>query len=283
DDFVWLENPSAGYALQTPLLGPFVVSGVDSRYKYRIRDLFSKEEIPVVHSNIRKICGEHSLEEMKLIRGMDCRSWPVEKVIDHKRERNTPYFLAVFLDGTEKWLSIDRVIGSIPLEHYLIEHNEALNDVIQFGVKHPRKKKPGRKKKKDDKWRLCIDYRQLNECIVDVAYPLPRISDLLTHLTGQYYFAALDLVHGYHQLPLHPDTRHITAFTTPLGLFEWTVLPFGLKSAPGIFQRTIQHLFSDLLYHGVLVYLDDIIVYGSTAEEFIERLTEVLKRICSFG
>ncbi|GKT30726.1 hypothetical protein ADUPG1_005613, partial [Aduncisulcus paluster] len=47
DDFVWLENPSAGYALQTPLLGPFVVSGVDSRYKYRIRDLFSKEEIPV--------------------------------------------------------------------------------------------------------------------------------------------------------------------------------------------------------------------------------------------
>ncbi|GKT15337.1 Transposon Ty3-I Gag-Pol polyprotein, partial [Aduncisulcus paluster] len=79
--------------------------------------------------------------------------------------------------------------------------------------------------------------------------------------------------------PLHPDTRHITAFTTPLGLFEWTVLPFGLKSAPGIFQRTIQHLFSDLLYHGVLVYLDDIIVYGSTAEEFIERLTEVLKRI----
>ncbi|GKT30536.1 hypothetical protein ADUPG1_005535, partial [Aduncisulcus paluster] len=48
--------------------------------------------------------------------------------------------------------------------------------------------------KKDDKWRLCIDYRQLNECIVDVAYPLPRISDLLTHLTGQYYFAALDLV-----------------------------------------------------------------------------------------
>ncbi|GKT31441.1 hypothetical protein ADUPG1_005885, partial [Aduncisulcus paluster] len=79
--------------------------------------------------------------------------------------------------------------------------------------------------KKDDSWRLCIDYREVNKRIQDVAFPLPRIDDFLGHLTGKKFFAALDLVHGYHQLHLAPETKHITAFTTPLGLFEWNVLP----------------------------------------------------------
>ncbi|GKT37815.1 uncharacterized protein LOC109101758, partial [Aduncisulcus paluster] len=137
--------------------------------------------------------------------------------------------------------------------------------------------------KKDDSWRLCIDYREVNKRIHDVAFPLPRIDDFLGHLTGKKFFAALDLVHGYHQLPLAPETKHITAFTTPLGLFEWNVLPFGLKTAPAIFQKTLQHVFSDIMFHGVLVYLDDIIVYADDAPTFISRLSEGFNRLEEFG
>ncbi|GKT29052.1 hypothetical protein ADUPG1_001020, partial [Aduncisulcus paluster] len=100
---------------------------------------------------------------------------------------------------------------------------------------------------------------------------------------GQKYFAALDLIHGYHQLPLAPQCRRFTAFTTPLGLYEWTVLPFGLKSAPAIFQKTLQTLFSELLFHGVLVYLDDIIVYAKDKDQFLARLREVFNRLNAFG
>ncbi|GKT33668.1 hypothetical protein ADUPG1_002584, partial [Aduncisulcus paluster] len=103
--------------------------------------------------------------------------------------------------------------------------------------------------KKNNQYRLCVDFRKLNEEIIPIRYPLPRIDDLLSHLVGAEYFTTLDLQHGYHQIPVSEDCRKYTAFTTPLGLYEYNVLPFGITTAPAFFQKVISEVFADLIYH----------------------------------
>ena len=83
-------------------------------------------------------------------------------------------------------------------------------------------------KKKDRSWRFCIDYWQLNEATVKDAYPLQRIDEALDQLAGAKWFHILDLVSGYWQVAMNPDSREMTAFCMHLGLYEWLIMPFGL-------------------------------------------------------
>ena len=87
-------------------------------------------------------------------------------------------------------------------------------------------------RKKDNNWRLCVDYRQLNAVTRKDAYPLPRIDDSLDALAGSVYFSTLDLLSGYWQVPMDEDAQEKSAFVTRGGLWKWKVLPFGLTSAP---------------------------------------------------
>ena len=90
-------------------------------------------------------------------------------------------------------------------------------------------------KKKDGTMRVVIDYRGLNANTVVDRYPIPRIDDLLDKLSGARVFSAIDLRSGYHQMAMKDGHQHFTAFVTPLGLFEYTVLPMGLINAPSSF------------------------------------------------
>ncbi|GKT33307.1 Retrovirus-related Pol polyprotein from transposon 17.6, partial [Aduncisulcus paluster] len=133
--------------------------------------------------------------------------------------------------------------------------------------------------KKGTKGRMCIDYRRVNRIIKHDRFPLPRISDVFEALQGACLFAVLDLKNGYHQMPVDDSSKEITAFTTRDGLFQFNRVPFGLKTAPAYFQRVMNRNFNDLLYNACLIYLDDIIVFGRTLEEFKGNLEKVLRRL----
>ena len=92
-------------------------------------------------------------------------------------------------------------------------------------------------RKRDGSHRFCIDYRGLNAVTKGDSFPLPRIDDLLDDLGSARYFSTLDLASGFWQIPVHEKSQEKTAFSTPFGLFEFRMMPFGLKNAPSVFQR----------------------------------------------
>ncbi len=96
-------------------------------------------------------------------------------------------------------------------------------------------------------------------------------------------FSSLDLLSGYWQLPMAPESREVTAFSTPNGHFEWTRMPFGLKGAPLTFQRTLNNIFGGVLGNSIYIYLDDIIIASKDTTSHIETLNSVLKRLQEAG
>src|SRR2546430_6870432 len=111
------------------------------------------------------------------------------------------------------------------------------------------------------------------------AHPLPRIDDLLEQFRTARYFSSMDLASGYWQVEMNEQDREKTAFTCHLGLYEFDVMPFGLKNAPATFQRLMNHVLQEYLYKFAVVYIDDILIYSKTFEEHMEHLEKIFEKL----
>jgi hypothetical protein len=130
--------------------------------------------------------------------------------------------------------------------------------------------------KKDGSMRLCINYRSLNEVTIMNKYPLPRIEDLFDQMRGAKAFSKIDLRSGYHQLKIRVEDIPKTAFTSRYGLYEFTMMSFGLTNAPAYFMYLMNKVFMEYLDKFVVVFINDILVFSRSEEEHEEHLRLVL-------
>lgn len=138
-------------------------------------------------------------------------------------------------------------------------------------------------RKKNGKIRMCVDFRTLNRRTVPDQYTVPRIEDALACLSGSKWFSVLDLRSGYYQVPMADSDKEKTAFICPAGFFQFERMPQGVTGAPATFQRIMEQTVGDMNLLEVLVYLDDLIVFGATLEEHETRLLKVLDRLRDEG
>jgi len=127
--------------------------------------------------------------------------------------------------------------------------------------------------------RLCVDYWALNRITIPNRYPLPLMQELQDRVQGARWFTKLDLKNGFNLIRIREDNEWKTAFRTRYGLYEFQVIPFGLTNAPSTFQDMMNHVFSDMIDLGLLVYRDDFLIYAKTEEEHDRQVKEVLRRL----
>lgn len=135
--------------------------------------------------------------------------------------------------------------------------------------------------KKNGDLRVCTDFRWLNKRTLKDAHPLPHQADCLAALGGNSLFSTMDLTSGFYNMPLHEDDKKYSAFTTPMGLYEYNRLPQGLCNSPGSFMRMMTSIFGDQNYLRLLCYLDDLLVFAPDEETALGRLEMVFNRLRS--
>ena len=114
--------------------------------------------------------------------------------------------------------------------------------------------------KKGNKWRVCVDYTDLNVACPKDCFPLPRIDQIVDASAGHGMLSFLDTFSGYHQIPMHSPDAKKTFFITPHGLYCYNAMPFGLKNVRATYQRSVTKMFRPLLGSTMEVYIDDMLV-----------------------
>jgi hypothetical protein len=162
----------------------------------------------------------------------------------------------------------------------LAELKKHIKELLEKGFIHPSSSPLGAPvifiPKKDGTQRLCVDYCALNEVTMKNKYSLPSIDDLFDQFHGACVFSKIDLRSGYHQLKIQECDIPKTAFVSRYGLYEYTVILFGLTNAPAYFMYLMNKVFMEYLNKFVVVFIDDILIYSRSEEEHEEHLCLVL-------
>jgi hypothetical protein len=165
----------------------------------------------------------------------------------------------------------------------LAKLKEHIKELLEKGFIHPSSSPWGALvifvPKKDGTQKLCVDYCALNEVTVKNKYPLPRIDDLFDQLYGACVFSKIDLRSGYHQLKVWECDITKTTFVLRYGMYEYTVMSFGLTNAPAYFMYLMNKVFMEYLDKFVMVFVDDILVYSRSEEEHEDHLCLVLQKL----
>jgi len=136
--------------------------------------------------------------------------------------------------------------------------------------------------KQDGSMRVCVDFRRLNEVTPMDAYPMPHVDELIDKLGSARYVTTLDLSRGYWQVPVAEESRPLTAFVTPYGLYQFRVMPFGLNGAPATFQRLMDEVLRGLEGFSA-AYIDDVVIFSTTWEDHLKAVRSVLGRLRQAG
>ena len=199
--------------------------------------------------------------------------------------------LGVFDEIAHKIATVDEVpvqerLRRTPLK-FAGEEEAALQKMLDGGIIKPSTSAwasaPVLVRKKDGSVRYAIDYRKLNAKTVKDAYPLPLIAECIDALQGSEWFHALDLASGYWQILLDPNDAHKTLFITKYGLFEYTRMPFGLCNAPATFQRVMHLVLRGMVWKQILVYLDDVVILGTSFGNAMDNLKMTLHRFRQYN
>jgi hypothetical protein len=163
----------------------------------------------------------------------------------------------------------------------LAELKKQIEELLSKGFIHPSSSPWGAPTlfvdKKDGSRRLCIDYRSLNDVTIKNKYPLPRIEDLFDQMRGAKVFSKIDLRSSYHQLKIRVEDIPKTTFTSRYGLYEFTVMSFGLTNAPAYLMYLMNKVFMEYLDKFVVVFIDDILVFSRSEEEHLRLVLQKLR------
>lgn len=158
---------------------------------------------------------------------------------------------------------------------------EEIDNLLELGVIRPSESPWASPvvcvRKKDGKIRMCTDFRRLNSVTKDDAYPFPHTEELIEKAAAGRWCTTLDLSKGYYQVPIAPTDIEKTAFITTAGKFEYTVMPFGLKNAPSVFQRLMDKVLKDCPFASA--YIDDVVITSSTWEEHLSHIRQTLQAL----
>jgi hypothetical protein len=135
--------------------------------------------------------------------------------------------------------------------------------------------------KRDGTQRMCVDYQSLNEVTIKNKYPLPRIEDLFDQMKGASIFSKIDLRSRYHQLKIRESDIPKTTFCTRYGLYEYTVMSFGLTNAPAYFMYLMNKVFMEYPDKFIIVFIDNILIFSKMVEEHEEHLRLVFEKLRS--
>ena len=138
-------------------------------------------------------------------------------------------------------------------------------------------------KKKNEKWRVCVDFTDLNKACPKDSYPLPHIDRLVESTAGNKLLTFMDVFSGYNQIMMHLDDREMTAFITDQGTYCYKVMPFGLKNARATYQRLVNRMLTDKLGNTMEVYIDDMLVKSLRAADHLNHLRECFKTLNEYG
>lgn len=222
---------------------------------------------PFANTNLTKLCTDFSD-----VFALDSDKVTVNNFYRQKLrlKDDTPVYIKNYRTAatqkTEINEQVKKMLKNKVIEPSISEYNSPILLV-------PKKSLPGNP---DKRWRLVIDYRQLNKKLLADKFPLPRIDEILDQLGRARFFSCLDLLSGFHQIELDEESRDVTSFSTDQGSFRFRSLPFGLKVAPNSFQRMMSLAFAGLSPEKCFIYMDDLVVIASSERQMINNLKDVL-------
>lgn len=264
-------------------LSPLPSHLMENSQKYEINKIETETDIDKeLCENLKKIRTSHMNEEEKREITKICYQYrdifyseniPLSFTHTVKHELrltdDTPIFVRSYRQAPQQRTEIQKQVDSLLKQGIIRESISPWSCPV-----HIVPKKPDASGKV--KWRLVIDYRRLNDRIIEDKYPLPNINDILDRLGRAQYFTTIDLASGYHQLEMHPKDVEKTAFTTERGHYEFLRMPFGLKNAPSTFQRLMDHILRGI--DNVFMYLDYVIIAATSLQNHNEKLKLVFQR-----